>query len=112
MRIAILLAVMLAMSGPANAVVGDLNRDGVVNLLDFFIFSDNFGETGQPDVSDCTVTGPLVDDGSVVPGLLSVGISLGGFRNWDADAENEGTSVTRGCGPLLRRYRSCSATLS
>ena len=43
MRIAILLAVMLAMSGPASAVVGDLNRDGVVDLKDFFMLADNFG---------------------------------------------------------------------
>ena len=39
MKTVILLAVMLAMSGPARAVVGDLNRDGVVDLKDFFIFA-------------------------------------------------------------------------
>ena len=46
MRIAILLAVMLAMSGPASAVVGDLNRDGVVDLKDFLMLADNFGLEG------------------------------------------------------------------
>jgi len=94
MRIAFLLAVMLGMSGPASAVVGDLNRDGVVDLEDFFVFADNFGETGQPEFSDCIVTGPLVDDGSVIPDLLSVTINAGsGPHNWDADPEGEGMIV-------------------
>ena len=57
-RIAFLLAVMLAMAGPASAVVGDLNRDGVVDLKDFFVFADNFGRRGQPEFSDC-IAGPL-----------------------------------------------------
>jgi len=93
MRIAMLLAVMLAMSGPARAVVGDLNCDGVVDLKDFFIFSDNFGETGPPDASECA--GPLVDDGTVVPTLSAVGVrGAGGNYNWDADAENEGVFLS------------------
>ena len=54
MRIAILLAVMLAMSGPASAVVGDLNLDGVVDLKDFFLLADSFGDTGPPEVDDCS----------------------------------------------------------
>ena len=73
MRIAILLAVMLAMSGPASAVVGDLNRDGVVDLLDFFLLADNFGEEGPPEASDCI--GPLPDDDSIVPGLAAVDLN-------------------------------------
>ena len=54
MRIAILLAVMLEMSGPASAVVGDLNLDGVVDLKDFFLLADSFGDTGPPEVDDCS----------------------------------------------------------
>ena len=108
-RIAFLLAVMLAMAGPASAVVGDLNRDGVVDLEDFFVFADNFGRRGQPETFpalpgssflcacptvDCTSTGPLVDDGSVIPDLLSVRFTTGeGPHNWDADAEGEGMLV-------------------
>ena len=90
-----LVLAMLSMAVPASAVVGDLNRDGVVDLNDFFVFADNFGEAGQPDVSDCTVTGPLVDDGSVVPGLTALTFNSGlGPYNWDADAENEGFLIT------------------
>ena len=30
-------------------MVGDLNLDGQVDLVDFFIFADHFGEKGPPD---------------------------------------------------------------
>ena len=31
------------------AVLGDLNRDGKVDLVDFFLFADNFGLSGPPE---------------------------------------------------------------
>ncbi|NKB70590.1 MAG: hypothetical protein GKR89_26270 [Candidatus Latescibacteria bacterium] len=34
---------------PATAVVGDLNRDGRVDMADFFIFVTHFGQEGPPD---------------------------------------------------------------
>ena len=105
--LSLLMLVVMATAGPATAVVGDLNRDGVVDLEDFFVFADNFGRRGQPETFpaalpgssflcacptvDCTATGPLVDDGSVIPDLLSVRFDAGsGPHNWDADAEGEG----------------------
>lgn len=36
----------------AQAVVGDLNRNGVVDFEDFFIFADNFGKEGSPEIID------------------------------------------------------------
>lgn len=48
MRIVILMAVGVAvfLPSPVGAVVGDLNLDGVVDLKDFFLLVDNFGERG------------------------------------------------------------------
>lgn len=45
----VLLAGLVLVAGPATAVVGDLNLDGVVDLKDFFIFADHFGQKGPPD---------------------------------------------------------------
>jgi hypothetical protein len=53
--------VLLTTSG-AGAVDGDINADGIVDLRDFFILADNFGETGPPEASDC---GPLLYGGSI-----------------------------------------------
>jgi hypothetical protein len=102
MRIAILLAVMLAMSGPASAVVGDLNRDGVVNLKDFFIFSDNFGETGQPDASNCTEPLPI-DGASGTHGLGSYGVHKPSARPTREEVEFPNGDGER-LSELLARY--------
>ncbi len=40
---------------PATALSADLNRDGVVDFDDFFLFGDQFGRLGDPDVSDTVV---------------------------------------------------------
>lgn len=57
MRHAILLglALLLLPAAPARALSADLNRDGVVNFDDFFQFADQFGKSGDPDVSDTVV---------------------------------------------------------
>jgi hypothetical protein len=34
---------------PVSAVLGDLNRDGRVDIDDFFLFVGNFGKTGPPE---------------------------------------------------------------
>jgi len=40
----------LAFTVEASAITGDLNLDGVVDFDDFFIFADNFGKLGPPEV--------------------------------------------------------------
>ena len=57
---------------PSWSITGDLDRDGDVDFDDFFLFSDNFGKTGEVESEDCGVetTELLVwtttwDDGSV-----------------------------------------------
>ena len=39
---------LVLVGGPAVAVTGDLNRDGVVNYDDFFILAENWGLRGAP----------------------------------------------------------------
>ena len=43
---AVALAVCL-FAARVEAVPGDINKDGIVNLVDFFILADNFGQEGQ-----------------------------------------------------------------
>jgi len=45
------LAVFLLVATPVLAVLGDLNKDGTVDLEDFFIFADNFGKAGAPEAA-------------------------------------------------------------
>jgi hypothetical protein len=40
---------------PATALSVDLNKDGVVDFDDFFLFGDQFGQYGAADVSDTVV---------------------------------------------------------
>ena len=40
---------------PAHALSGDLNQDGIVGFDDFFLFADQFGHTGDPNVADTVV---------------------------------------------------------
>jgi len=40
---------------PAHALSADLNEDGVVDFDDFFLFAEQFGRTGDPDVPDTVV---------------------------------------------------------
>jgi hypothetical protein len=42
--------VVLVSVTQAHGVLGDLNRDGVVDFDDFFLFADNFGKLGPPEV--------------------------------------------------------------
>jgi Leucine-rich repeat (LRR) protein len=48
-------ALCLLSALPGDALSGDLNRDGVVDFDDFFLFGDQFGQSGDPDVSDTVV---------------------------------------------------------
>ena len=52
MKRILLILVIVAVSGPADAILGDFDRDGAVGFLDFFIFADNFGKEGPPDPLD------------------------------------------------------------
>jgi len=51
MKTTLPLALVLALMAVnlAHAVPGDINRDGVVNLDDFYILAENFGKKGPPD---------------------------------------------------------------
>jgi Leucine-rich repeat (LRR) protein len=56
MRSVLILAFALLLpAAPALALSADLNKDGVVNFDDFFLFGDQFGQSGDPDVSDTVV---------------------------------------------------------
>lgn len=61
----VMVFVLALWSTEARSVVGDLNRDGVVDFDDFFIFADNFGKEGVPQIID-TVTVTLFDTLEVV----------------------------------------------
>ena len=52
-----LLSVFMAvlLTSPAYAILGDLNRDGRVDYVDFFVFADNFGKEGPPEPADTIV---------------------------------------------------------
>ena len=50
-----LFAILLYLAPPADALSADLNRDGVVDFDDFFLFADQFGLTGVPDSPDTVV---------------------------------------------------------
>jgi Leucine-rich repeat (LRR) protein len=55
-RLVILWAFALLLPAvPAAALSADLNRDGVVDFDDFFLFGDQFGHTGPVEVSDTVV---------------------------------------------------------
>lgn len=53
------IACLMTLTGAAWAVKGDLDRDGDVDFDDFFIFADNFGKTGAPNLSDCYFEGGI-----------------------------------------------------
>ena len=55
MPLRVALVLTLAIVSAASAVPGDLNRDGVVDFDDFYIFADNFGKTGPPEPPDTVV---------------------------------------------------------
>lgn len=50
-----LFAILLYLAPAADALSADLNRDGVVDFDDFFLFADQFGLTGEPDAPDTVV---------------------------------------------------------
>ena len=50
-----LIAVLMGVALPVWAVIGDLDKDGKVGFLDFFILADNFGKTGPLDPLDTVV---------------------------------------------------------
>ena len=49
MKRILLVSLMLFWTSAGYAVLGDLNRDGVVDFDDFFLFADNFGKEGVPE---------------------------------------------------------------
>jgi hypothetical protein len=44
--------VALLWASVAYGVTGDLNKDGTVDFDDFFLFADNFGKSGLPEIID------------------------------------------------------------
>lgn len=105
---------LLLIASPAFSVSGDLNRDGMVDYDDFFIFADNFGKSGDPDLtstvflhapSRCSpeylyVT-PQPELSPVPDDLAFVSIGYNDLLtarywgdNFDADAEADGFSLS------------------
>jgi hypothetical protein len=47
-----LIATLVLWASAGYAVDGDLDKNGVVDFADFFIFADNFGKEGLPEIID------------------------------------------------------------
>ena len=98
----------IIVAAPAGAIVGDLNLDSRVDLDDFFILSDNFGKTGEPDFPDTiriTLTDTLYLQGpvpSAAPGQNSPGL-IDGY--WDLDVQHGVLTVDLGPGHEIQRRR-------
>jgi hypothetical protein len=105
---------MILVASPAFSVSGDLNRDGMVDYDDFFIFADNFGKSGDPDLSSavylhapsrCSPTylyvTPQPELSPVPDDLVFISVNRWGDAlnssywddNFDADAEADGFSI-------------------
>ena len=86
-KIAIFCSFLLSLTAvsTSDAVKGDIDRDGDVDLNDFFLFADNFGKTGTPDVSDCSTA---TSDEELSGG--------GEFEPIDVDADVTSAFVTGG----------------
>jgi hypothetical protein len=54
LRILFAFALLLSAS-PAFSLQADLNKDGVVDFDDFFLFTDQFGQMGEPESADTVV---------------------------------------------------------
>ena len=59
----------------ADAVLGDLNRDGVVDFDDFFILADNFGKRGSPEQIDTVYVRPPPPELPLTP-VADIGLEI------------------------------------
>ena len=59
----------------ADAVLGDLNRDGVVDFDDFFILADNFGKRGSPEQIDTVFVRPPPPEFPLTP-VADIGLEI------------------------------------
>jgi hypothetical protein len=63
----LLILMVFVLHTPSWSITGDLDRDGDVDFDDFFLFSDNFGKTGEVETIDCgeeNQTTPLIFSGN------------------------------------------------
>ena len=66
-KLLLMLMMVFVLHTPSWSITGDLDRDGDVDFDDFFLFSDNFGKTGEVETIDCgedTPTTSLVFSGN------------------------------------------------
>ncbi len=78
---------VLFWAGSREAITGDLDRDGDVDLDDFFLFADNFGKKGQDVFLEC---GPKVATG-FLPNLAYIRIGpYVAYKNRDNDIDLDG----------------------
>ncbi len=80
-RLVLLSICSVVLSGPTHAITGDLNRDGIVDYFDLFIFADNFNRTGPPGDADTlyvtvrdtvTIVHPIVGEYETWPDVYEV----------------------------------------
>ena len=55
LRWSLFLIILIAWVGPGQTIPSDLNKDGVVDFADFFLFADQFGKEGPPERPDTVV---------------------------------------------------------
>lgn len=85
----LLIATLMLWASAGYAIDGDLDKNGVVDFADFFIFADNFGLTGEVETSDCGT--PLIT--GIIPDLAYINITGAWAANWDGDIEDDGVLV-------------------
>ena len=71
----------LTVVSTSYAIRGDIDRDGDVDLTDFFLFADNFGKTGSADASDCSSTVTSDDSEPIDVDLASAFVTGGDITN-------------------------------
>ena len=87
--IRMILMALLLWTSAVYGIEGDLDKNGVVNFDDFFIFADNFGLTGEIEIADCGTTQLT----GVIPDLTYIIVYGVSEKNWDGDIEPDGVVI-------------------
>jgi len=52
LRVLVIGIALIGLTSPVHSIVGDLNKDGIVDFADFFLLAENFGKEGPPELPD------------------------------------------------------------